>query len=98
MVPQGLNNQIIKKVAFEFGQYDFKTTYLRLTDAENTRFSPPADIVNKPPGYNTKFRLDMCGLQVFNKPFGFEFTDDRFGDEVMLSTQGGAFLMMDKYI
>ena len=32
-VPTGLNNQILQKLAFEFSQVDFKTVYLRLTDA-----------------------------------------------------------------
>ena len=47
-VPTGANNQLIKKVKFEVGQSDSKTAYIRLTDAENERYSIPDDIVNKP--------------------------------------------------
>jgi len=41
--------------------------------------------------------LDMCGLEVFNDPFGFKFTDDRSGQDI-LSTENSALILMDKYL
>jgi len=39
----------------------------------------------------------MCGFQLFNNPFGFQFTDDRTGN-AYLSTENSAFIMQDKYM
>ena len=73
-VPSGANNQYIKNVKFEIGQSDFKTAYVRLTDAENERYSIPDDIVNKPSS-NPTMDLEMLGFEMFNAPFGFKFSD-----------------------
>ena len=92
----GVNNQMIKNVSFEFGQADYNTAYVRLTDGENQRYSPPEGVVNKP-GAKTNMRLDMCGLELINDPFGFQFSSF-IDNEVILSTKDSAFVMMDKYL
>ena len=61
---------MIKNISFEFGQADYNTAYVRLTDAVNKRYSPPESIVNKP-GAKTNMRMDMCGFSLFSDPFGF---------------------------
>lgn len=71
-VPIGANNQLIKKVKFEFGQSDYKTAYVRLTDAENERYSIPDDVVSKPSS-NPTMDLEMLGFEMSNSPFGFKF-------------------------
>ena len=96
-VPTGANNQLIKKVKFEVGQSDFKTAYIRLTDAENERYSIPDDIVNKPSS-NPTMDLEMLGFEMFNSPFGFRFSDKQDPTNQYLSTIDSTFIMMDKYI
>lgn len=88
---------MIYNVSFEIGQSNYKTAYIRLSDAENERYSPPSSFVNKPSS-STKYRLDMCGFELLNDPFGFKFTDDRNLDNVILSTENSALIMMDKYL
>ena len=70
MIPTGENNKLIETVSFEFGQSDFNTAYVRLTDANNERYSPPEDVVNKPQAKDT-MNLDMCGFELIQDPFGF---------------------------
>ena len=65
-IPLGKNNQFIENVSFEIGAIDALTTFLRLDDSESPRYSPPADVVNKPeinPDFTIR-RLDACGLSV----------------------------------
>jgi alpha-glucosidase (family GH31 glycosyl hydrolase) len=95
-VPVGNNNPLIQSVSFEFGQADFKTAYVKLTDANADRYSPPESVVNKLSA-NGMMKLDMCGFEMFNDPFGFKFTDDKTGDAI-LTTENSAFIMMDKYM
>ena len=95
-VPTGMNNPIIKNVSFEFGQADYNTAYVRLTDGEKERYSPPEEFVNKP-GAKANMRLDMCGFELINDPFGFQYKS-YIDNEVVLSTKDSAFVMMDKYL
>jgi hypothetical protein len=46
---------------FEFGQSDFKTTYVRLTDNFKDRYDPPTRSVNKPKPQET-LKLEMSGF------------------------------------
>jgi len=39
----------------------------------------------------------MCGLEIFNEPFGFAFKDDRTAIDIV-STKESALILMDKYI
>ena len=88
---------MIYNVSFEIGQSNYKSTYILLSDAENERFSPPKSFINKPSA-STKYRLDMCGFELLNEPFGFRFTDDRNPDNVILSTENSTLIMTDKYL
>ena len=54
---------LIKNVSFEFGQSDYKTAYVRLSDADNERYSPPDNVVSKPSAQWT-LKLDMCGFEL----------------------------------
>jgi len=69
---------------------------MRLTDADNQRYSIPESAANKP-SFQETLRLDMCGFELFDDPFGFKFTDDRTGN-AYLSTENSAFIMQDKYM
>ena len=40
----------------------------------------------------------MCGFQLFDKPFGFKFTDSRNTSNVYLSTENSALIMRGKYM
>jgi len=94
---EGVNNDIISEIAFEIGQADYKTAYVSLSDARNLRYSPPEDLVGKKSS-NQNMRLDMCGLTYSTKDtFDFTFTSTRDGSE-LVSSKGGNFLMLDKYI
>jgi len=55
---------------FEFGQTEFKTAYLRVTDSFKERYSPPEDIINKPKPQQP-LKLDMVGFEMLMDPFGF---------------------------
>lgn len=46
VVPNGMNNNFTKSVAFHMSQIDFKLTRFHLTDAEKDSYSPPEDVVN----------------------------------------------------
>jgi hypothetical protein len=75
MIPEGPNNKLSTFVGFEFGQSDWKTSYVRLSQMGlEHRYSPPSDVVNKP-NYNPLMRLEMSGLQIYEKPFGFQYTN-----------------------
>jgi hypothetical protein len=82
---------------FEFGQSDFKTTYVRLTDNFKDRYDPPTRSVNKPKPQET-LKLEMSGFELIKAPFGFKFTDTRNDSNVLLTTENLAFVMMDKYL
>ena len=97
LIPAGINNPVIMNVAFEIGQADYNVAYIRLTDAQNERYSPPESAVNKPSAKGN-MRLDMCGFKLLDKPFGFRFTDTRNSSNVILSTENSALIMMDKYL
>ena len=97
LIPTGINNPVIMNVTFEIGQADYKVAYIRLTDAQNERYSPPESAVNKPSSQGN-MRLDMCGFELLDKPFGFKFTDTRNSNNVILSTEYSALIMMDKYL
>ena len=100
LITQGLNNELIKNVAFEFGQADYNVAYMVLTDAEKGRYSIPESMARKPVS-NPTMRLDMCGFEMFNEPFGFQFTKMWKGADkanVVLSSKDSAFIMYDKYI
>jgi len=55
---------------------------MRLTDQDNTRYSAPESVLNKPSSQQT-LKLDMCGFELLQNPFGFEFTSDRDGKAVV---------------
>jgi len=97
MVPTGKNNEVIKNLAFEFGQADWKVAYMRLTDNDNARFSPPKNIVNQLNADGNK-RLDQCGFELLQNPFGFKFMDTKNSSNAIISTENSAFIFMDKYI
>jgi hypothetical protein len=61
IVPQGLNNNFMKKVSFEFSQVDLKTARAVFTDPENARFSIPDNLVPRP-GPDASKRLDSQGF------------------------------------
>lgn len=48
LVSQGINNNVIGNISFEFGQNDFRSAYLRLGNGAEGRFSVPSEAVNKP--------------------------------------------------
>ena len=56
----GKNNMQSDVLNFTFDMVDFKVARLTLTDAKNTRFSIPKELVNKPES-NKNMRLDMVG-------------------------------------
>lgn len=88
-IPIGPNNQFIQHMLWEVGQLDTKVAYVTLENAIESRWSPPEDVVGKKrsDGYD-KFRLDMCGLQVFENPFGFQFTNRMNTSDVLIHTNG----------
>jgi len=88
---------MFKKVAFEFGQVDYKTARAIFTDANSQRFSIPESLVNKP-GISGTMRMDMSGFKLFNDPFGFQLTDDSDPNNVLLTTKDQTFIMQDKYM
>lgn len=97
-IPSGGNNPIIKQVRYEFGQTDYKTSYLCFTDAENERFSPPEDLVHRPRS-QVSMRLDMVGFKMTDDPFGFSFASARDPSNVYVEVnKDSTFLMMDKYM
>jgi hypothetical protein len=96
-VPVGPNNPLIHKVKFEIGQSDFKTAYVRLTDAEKQRYTIPEDVVPRPSSQQT-MDLEMLGFELFQAPFGFKFGDEKDPANVYVSTKDSSFIMMDKYM
>lgn len=96
-IPEGSNNQMINKVAFEFGQVGAYSALAKFTDAENDRWSIPENMVNKP-DYSGTARLDMCGFELMKNPFGFKFVDTRDKSNTLLTTEGTTFIMFDKYM
>lgn len=96
-IPEGINNQLIKNVSFLFAMTDFKVGYMKLTDAENARYSVPDEAVNHP-GTNPTMRLEMLGFQLFTSPFSFSFTDVTNQSNVFVHMNKSSFVFMDKYI
>lgn len=96
-IPTGANNGVFTNVSYEFGQNDYKVSYLILSDASSSRYSIPEEMASKPRS-TSQMRLEMAGFQLLTKPFGFKFTSDRDPQNVLVSTEGGSFLMMDKYM
>jgi hypothetical protein len=98
-IPVGVNNKFIEHMLWEVGQLDTKVAYFTMENAIESRFSPPEDLVNKKrsDGYD-RFRLDMCGLQIFEDPFGFQFTNKMNSSDVLLHTNGSQIILMDKYL
>jgi hypothetical protein len=47
-IARGVNNPIIKNIAFKFDMVNPNVARLTMTDAEKTRFSPPENVVPKP--------------------------------------------------
>jgi len=68
-----------------------------ITDAENERYSPPVEAVNKVTAQK-QYRLDMLGFEMSVSPFSFWFKDLLDDTNILLSTVGGTFVFMDKYI
>ena len=56
---------------------------LTLTDANEERYSIPSHIVSKH-GVVDTMRLDMLGLQVYEEPFSFSYTDPMDSTNVFL--------------
>lgn len=79
-IPYGQNNQIMKRVRFEFGEVDYNVANLMMTDDLNERFSPPEDLVKKPKA-SKSMRLDMSGLEVTLDPFSFSFGERSWDDK-----------------
>lgn len=96
VIPRGANNEIIKRVSFEFGQNDFRSAYLRLGDGDKARFSAPTGLVNKPDA-QWALKLDQVGFKLLEGKFGFEFNSPRDG-KTYITTKDAAFVMMDKYL
>ena len=84
---------------WEVGQLNTKVAYVTLSNAIESRWSPPDVYVGKArsDGYD-KFRLDMCGLQIYENPFGFQFTNRMNESDVLIHTNGSQIVMMDKYL
>lgn len=71
-----------------------------MDDASNPRFSPPEEALNKPTeAQSIGMRNDMNGMTVNSddKGFSFKFTDNKNSSNVLLDTEGGSLLMMDKF-
>jgi len=98
-IPIGPNNQFIQHMLWEIGQLNTKVAFVTLSNAIESRWSPPDVYVGKKrsDGYD-RFRLDMCGAQVFENPFGFQFTNKMNESDVLLHTNGSQIVMMDKYL
>ena len=82
---------------FEIGQADSKVAYVTLTDAKNERYSIPESMAKKPKAQGT-MRLDMCGFNLINDPFGFKFIDPKDPSNVLLTTENSALALYDKYL
>lgn len=75
-IPHGLNNNYTKNVSYDFSQVDYKITKVRFTDANETRFHVPENLVGgMPDSYNMS--LNTAGFKLFKDPFGFEFRSTR---------------------
>ena len=96
-IPTGANNGLFTNVSYEFGQFDYKVSYVILSNASGQRYSVPENMAAKPRS-TLQMRLEMAGFELLTNPFGFKFTSDRDPNNVLVSTEGGSFLMMDKYM
>lgn len=48
IIPTGENNMVLDEISFEIGQSDFKTSYLWLSNKENSRYSIPESLTPRP--------------------------------------------------
>ena len=71
-----------------------------MDDAAKPRFSPPLESLNRPnETQSIGMRNDMNGMSVStDNGFSFKFVDNKDPNNVLLDTEGGSFIMMDKYI
>jgi hypothetical protein len=60
-IPEGENNKLIQNVSFYFAMPFYTAAYLKMGDADNSRFNIPLDSVRTLP-INPKMRLEMLGL------------------------------------
>ena len=99
VILEGTNNQLVQNISFEMGTANPHCTYLWMDDAANPRFSPPLDSVNRPnEAQSIGMRNDMNGMSISTKKgFSFKFLDNRNSSNVLLDSEGGNFIMMDKY-
>ena len=77
----GANNQYIERVRFAFGQSNYKTAYLSLSDDNDTtgtRFEIPKMAVNKQSSAY-QMRLEMDNFKFNNTPFTFSFSSSKTG-------------------
>lgn len=97
-IPLGSNNELVSSAHFEFGLLSGKVSYLTIDDSDNSQFSIPEDVVNKPRGKdNGMAKLKLAGFNLKTKPFQFEFTDITNSSNTLLSSDGGSFIMMKRY-
>lgn len=97
MIPTGNNNQLSKVAQFELGQVDRKTAMINISPVMGQRYSPPKDVVTKL-SIDKNMRVEMGGLQVFQQPFGFQFSDPARPNDVIMHTNDSTLVVMDKYI
>lgn len=88
-----------RNLSYSFYMTDYHVAALEITDAEaeKPRYSIPESAVNKPKK-NPTMRLEMLGLQVFNKPFSFQFNDIRDSNNWYLHTNHSTLVFLDKFI
>jgi hypothetical protein len=43
-------------------------------------------------------KIEVAGLRLLHKPFGFSFSNPNHKDEVLIHTNGSTLVVMDKYI
>lgn len=91
----GENNKVIETLSFEFGQPEYVSSYLILTDAKDGRYSPPKNAFEKPPA-SSLYRLETVGFTYDLNPFSFKFTDTRNSSNVLVHTKGSNLYMTDK--
>lgn len=96
-VPEGLNNELLNEVQFEFGQVDHRLAKCVYTWVDRSRFSIPEELVNKP-GVDPMMRLETNGFELIKNPFGFKFVDPLDRSNVLLTTENQTLMMQDKYL
>lgn len=98
-IPVGVNNQIVEKVRFKFGQSARGRSFLSLSDEEDPkRWDIPEDVVAKDKE-DIAGRLNMSNFKVSTDPFWFQFgISSGSSSEVLIDTKDQALVMMDKFI